>query len=133
MTVMQSPPPGASSVPGGGAGPMGTPLSQQPSSQERDASRFVASTAILILGAALVGFCAWIALGSRLDYDRVQHNAYADFRAELAQATAPTGPTEPANAKALLASGTPVAVLSIPAIGLNVVVREGTSGEVLEG
>ena len=70
---------------------------------------------------------------SRLYYDRVQHNDYANFRAELAQATAPTGPTDPANAKKLLAPGTPVAVLSIPEIGLNAVVLEGTSSEVMEG
>jgi LPXTG-site transpeptidase (sortase) family protein len=133
MTVMQSPPPGAPSAPGGGVGYLGTPALPPGALPERDASRLVVSTAILILGATLVGFCAWIALGSRLYYDRVQHNAYADFRAELAQATAPTGPTDPANAQALLASGTPVALLSIPAIGLNVIVREGTSGQVLEG
>jgi sortase A len=131
MTVMQSPPP---SAPGGGAGYLGTPGPSQPQArQEGAASRFVVSTAVMILGAALVGFCAWMIGGSRLYYDRVQHNAYADFRAELAQQTAPTGPTDPANPNKLLASGTTVAVLSIPAIGLTTVVREGTSGQVLEG
>jgi LPXTG-site transpeptidase (sortase) family protein len=74
-----------------------------------------------------------MAFGSRLYYDRVQHDAYANFRAELAQAIAPTGPTDPLNPKQILAAGTPVAVLSIPEIGLNAVVLEGTSGDVLEG
>jgi sortase A len=135
MTVMQAPPPGASSAPGGGAGYAGTtrPLLTQRPAGSGTGTRFVVSTAILILGVSLLSFAAWLAGGSRLYYDRVQHNAYADFRAELAQATAPTGPTDPANVKKLLASGTPVALLSIPAIGLNAVVREGTSGDVLEG
>ena len=88
---------------------------------------------MLILGACLLGFVAWMAVGSRLYYDRVQHNDYATFRAQLAQAIAPTGPTDPANPKKLLALGTPVAILSIPEIGLNAVVLEGTSSDVLEG
>jgi hypothetical protein len=74
-----------------------------------------------------------MALGSRLYYDRVQHDDYANFRAALAQALAPTGPTDPNNSKNLLAPGSPVAVLSIPEIGLNAVVLEGTSSDVLEG
>jgi sortase A len=136
MTVVQSPPPGTPSAPGGGAGYTGPPPPQSPTptaDSRTTASRLVVSTAILILGASLLGFGAWIVGGSQLYYDRVQRNAYADFRAQLAQALAPTGPTDPSNSKKLLASGTPVAVLSIPAIGLNAVVREGTSGQVLEG
>jgi hypothetical protein len=81
----------------------------------------------------LLGFAAWLVFFSRLDYDRVQYNDYANFRTELAQATAPTGPTQPSNAKAALTLGTPVAVLRIPEIGLNAVVLEGTTGAVLEG
>jgi len=93
----------------------------------------VFSSAILSLAASLLGFAAWITFASHLYYDRVQHDAYASFRAELAQAIAPTGPTDPANAKKLLAPGSPVAILKIPEIGLNAVVLEGTSGAVLEG
>jgi hypothetical protein len=74
----------------------------------------------------------WITFASHLYYDRVQHDAYASFRAQLAQAIAPTGPTDPNNAKRLLAPGSPVAVLTIPEIGLHAVVLEGTSGAVLE-
>jgi sortase A len=138
MTVLQSPPPGAPSAPGGGAGSVGTgqpPAQPHAPGRPATASRLVASTAVLILGATLLGFAVWIAFGSRLYYDRVQYDSYANFRAELGQATAPTGPTEtdPAGQQKLLASGTPVAVLSIPEIGLNAVVLEGTSSEVLEG
>jgi sortase A len=134
MTVVQYPPPGPPSAPGGGVYASGLPPVRQSSMPAgRSAGHFVFSTAVLILGAALLGFAAWLAVGSQLYYDRVQHDDYATFRAELAQATAPTGPTNPASPQELLAAGTPVAVLSIPEIGLNAVVLEGTSSEVLEG
>jgi LPXTG-site transpeptidase (sortase) family protein len=116
---------------------MGTPPSpspqQAPGGGRGTASRLAASSAILILAAFLLGFAVWMAFGSRLYYDRVQNNAYANYRAALAQALAATGPTDPLNTQKLLATGTPVAVLSIPEIGLNAVVLEGTSGDVLEG
>jgi LPXTG-site transpeptidase (sortase) family protein len=82
---------------------------------------------------SLLGFTAWITFVSHLYYDRVQHDSYASFRAELAQSIAPTGPTDPNNPKKLLALGSPVAVLNIPEIGVKAVVLEGTSGAVLEG
>jgi LPXTG-site transpeptidase (sortase) family protein len=87
---------------------------------------------VLILAVCLLGFGAWLAFLSRLPYARAQHDIYANFRVALAQAIAPTGPTQPTAPKKLLAPGTPVAVLSIPAIGLKAVVLEGTSGQVLE-
>ena len=87
------------------------------------AAWYIVSTTILILGAVLVGFATWLGAGSRLSYDRAQHEAFASFRVELAQATPPTGPTP---------MGSPVAVLAIPQIGLNAVVLEGTTGSVLE-
>jgi sortase A len=136
MTVAQSKSPGAPSTPGDGAGHAGTALPLQRSQtplRRGAAGRLIGSAAVLILGASLLGFAAWMAAGSRLYYDRVQHDDYASFRAELAQATAPTGPTDPANPKKLLAPGTPVALLSIPEIGLNAVVLEGTTSDVLEG
>jgi LPXTG-site transpeptidase (sortase) family protein len=135
MTVTQSPSPGAADAPGSAAqGGTSPPLQPRRTSTRRaSAARLVTSTVLLTLGATLLGFAAWFGFGSRLYYDRVQHDDYASFRAELAQATAPTGPTDPANPKKLLAAGTPVAVLSIPEIGLNAVVLEGTSGGVLEG
>lgn len=85
-----------------------------------------------MVGTALVGLAAWLGAGSRLYYDRAQHDDYAEFRAELAQATAPTGLTQPGNPGELLTLGSPVAVLNIPQTGLNAVVLEGTTGGVLE-
>jgi sortase A len=95
--------------------------------------RETAGNALLILAMCLIGFVVWFAVLSRLYYDRVQVGAYANFRVSLALATAPTGPTNPADPAQLLAPGTAVAVLSIPEIGLNSVVFQGTSGQVLEG
>jgi sortase A len=96
-------------------------------------ARESAGDALWILAVFLIGFFVWFAFLSRLYYDRVQVEAYASFRVNLALATAPTGPTNPENPAQLLAPGTPVAVLSIPEIGLTTVVFEGTSGQVLEG
>ncbi len=95
--------------------------------------REMAGDALWILAVFLIGFVVWFAFLSRLYYDRVQVEAYASFRVNLALATAPTGPTNPENPEQLLAPGTPVAVLNIPKIGLSTVVFEGTSGQVLEG
>jgi sortase (surface protein transpeptidase) len=100
--------------------------------------RQVAGTTVIILAACLIGFGVWLAFVSKLHYDRVQHIAYADFRSELALALAPTGPTDPnvtpdpSKPPVLLAPGSSVAVLSIPAIGLNAVVFQGTSPQVTE-
>ncbi|HEX4705359.1 MAG TPA: sortase [Pseudonocardiaceae bacterium] len=98
----------------------------------RSPARQVASTALLILSASLLGFALYIGVISQLHYDRAQHDSYADFRVELAQATAPVGPTRPDNPHALLALGTTVAVLTIPEIDVHAVVFEGTTGAVLQ-
>jgi LPXTG-site transpeptidase (sortase) family protein len=87
-------------------------------------------TALTILAAVALGFVAQMtALGS-LSHARAQRVAYADFRAELAQATAPVSHFNEAGTDAL-AEGTAVAVLSIPAIGVREVVFEGTDSGVL--
>ena len=136
MTLVRVPPPGALGAPGGGTSQESAVTAAGAGRKARrrvPAAQFVLSSAILSLAAGLLGFAVWIMAVSHLYYDRVQHDAYASFRAELAQAIAPTGPTDPANAKKLLAPGSPVAILTIPEIGLNAVVLEGTSGAVLEG
>ena len=104
----------------------------KPMARRVSPARQVASTAILILSLSLLGFAGYLGFASRLHFDRAQHDAYADFRGDLAQATAPVGPTQPANPRALLTPGTAVAVLSIPEIGQRDVVFEGTSGAVLQ-
>jgi LPXTG-site transpeptidase (sortase) family protein len=103
----------------------------QPAPQKSPVRKAIA-TALLILSGSLLGFTLYIGLVSQLHYFRAQHVAYADFRVPLAQATAPVGPTDPLNPKALLTMGAPVAVLDIPEIEQHDVVFEGTTGGVLE-
>ena len=88
-------------------------------------------TSLLILAITALGFVAWVGLFSSLHYDKAQLNAYDALRVELAMGTAPNGPTQP-NSSALLPMGAPVAVLSIPAIGLRTVILQGTTSSVLE-
>ena len=85
----------------------------------------------LILAITALGFVAWVGLFSSLHYDKAQLNAYEQLRVELANGTAPNGPTAP-NSTALLPMGAPVAVLSIPAIKLRTVILQGTTSSVLE-
>lgn len=108
------------------------PIAAKPVARRVSPVRQVAATAILILSLSLLGFAGYLGFVSRLHFDRAQHDAYADFRGLLAQATAPVGPTQPANPHALLTPGTAVAVLDIPEIGQRDVVFEGTSSAVLQ-
>jgi sortase (surface protein transpeptidase) len=87
---------------------------------------------LLILAVTALGFVAWVGLFSALHYDKAQLNAYDTLRVELASGTAPNGPTVPNNPSQLLPMGSPVAVLSIPAIRLRTVILQGTTGAVLE-
>jgi sortase A len=130
----RKPKPGMSSVPGWAvkeAARAAAAAQRRQSVTPAALARRIAGTTVLILAACFLGFAAWLAFGSRLAYDRAQHDIYANFRVNLAQATAPTGPTQPTNPGQLLTPGTPVAILSIPEIGLRAVVLEGTSGQVL--
>jgi sortase A len=129
MTLVHAPSPGA---PGEGTRDAGRSAASRCARCGR-AVWYVVSRTTLILAVALLGIGGWLGVGSRLLYDRVQHDDLATFRTELAQATAPTGPFQPGSRSKLLAPGTPVAVLTIPQIGLNAVVPEGTTGQVLEG
>ena len=119
------------------AGPPSAAPRRRPASTGVLVRRGIGS-AILILAACLLGFAAWVAFLSKLHYDRAQHHAYDALRIALAQGTAPVGPTQVVNPNEnnspseLVPSGTPVAVLSIPRMGLRAVVLQGTTGSVLE-
>jgi sortase (surface protein transpeptidase) len=92
----------------------------------------VISTTITLLSVILLGFAVYIGFLARLHHDREQLVAYANFRKDLAQGTAPTGQTRPGDRSKLLEMGAPVAILEIPKLGLREVVFEGTTGAVLE-
>jgi sortase A len=100
--------------------------------------RQAAVSSLLILAVCALGFVAWLALFSRLHYDHSQNAAYDTLRYQLAEGISPTGPTEIVNPNAanspteLVPFGTPLALLSIPQIGLRAVVLQGTTSAVLE-
>jgi sortase A len=137
MTLVNAyPPPGPNG--GGSTWEEGRPVAGWDSGQRRQPGgratllREMAGTTLWILALCLLGFVLWFAFLSRLHYDRIQVESYANFRVNLALATAPTGPTQPGFPAKLLVPGTPVGVLNIPEIGLTSVIFEGTSGRVLE-
>ena len=84
--------------------------------------RVVAGTFTLI-ALLMLGFVAYLFGLSGLSESRSQVNTFKSFRATLDQAVAPVGPVR---------TGTPVAILDIPAIGVrNLVVREGTDARTM--
>lgn len=95
-------------------------------------ARDAIGTGLWIIAICLIGFVGWFAFGSRLHYDRAQHDAFANFRVRLANAVAPVSPYQPYFPSQLLNPGTPVAIITIPEIGLNAVVFEGSSPAVLQ-
>ena len=97
----------------------------------------VAGVALSVVAVLTLALAVHLTLISQVQYQRNQQTAYADFRAELARGTAPVGQTRVeyvggvAGEERLVRPGSPVAVLSIPAVGLRTVVFEGSSGDVL--
>ncbi len=113
---------------------------------------YVPATALGVISLLLLGFCLQVLLIGDASFARAQQLALADFRYNLARATAPVGQsftpqpkiqTSGAGAKQQAAPaapvpvlwplGSPVAVMSIGAIGLrNTVVLEGTTPKVTQ-
>lgn len=88
----------------------------------------VLSVASSITGVLAI-VCAWMLLQmlflGNIAEHRSQHLLYSQLRGELAAATAPTGELDYNNKP--VAAGSPVAVLSIPVLGVDQVVVDGTS------
>lgn len=97
------------------------PPAAAPSLQGRDAVVRGFGIAVTLLAVLVLGFAGYLYFLSGVQEARAQTSMYATLQQELSKATAPLGSPVP---------GTPVAVLSIPAIGVrNEVVVEGTSPE----
>lgn len=88
----------------------------------------LAATSLVLLGVLLLGLAAHLLAVGAVYHARQQQLGYAQLREDLANAVAPVGPFRDG---ALLAPGTPVALLEIPSLGLREVVREGTTSRVL--
>lgn len=93
-------------------------------------SRSVLGASLSLLSLVLLGFVLDVAVLGDVQHARAQRVAYADLRADLAAATAPTGQLDAGGSP--LAPGTPVATLTVPRLGLvREVVFEGTTSSVL--
>jgi LPXTG-site transpeptidase (sortase) family protein len=87
------------------------------------------ATGVLLLS---LGFVAFLTLGSQLENGRDQQVLYNDLRQDLANAVAPVGPVD--SDGVLLPAGAPVGVISIPSLGVEAVVVEGTrSADTMKG
>lgn len=96
-----------------------------PPARDDDIWAVISTTSVMVCLLAGWMIAQMLYLGG-ISQDRAQDALYAQFRGELAAATAPIGPVTEV--------GAPVATLSIPHIGVEQVVVEGTaSGDLLSG
>ncbi|GAA1842409.1 sortase [Asanoa iriomotensis] len=128
MTTTELPAPPAPSAPDGPAAPPRRP----------NGSLQITGTALTLVAVLAIGLVAHLTAVSWLQYQRDQQTLFADFRAELVLGVAPVGQYRVSFdsqgnplPEQLVAPGSAVAILRIPAIGLDSVVVEGTSGDVL--
>lgn len=93
------------------------------------AVRHLARGGLLTLAALLLGLTVQLLLVSDLQERAAQHAAYDALRTQLALGTAPVAQIDQTGK--LLAPGTPVALIDIPAVHVHQVVLEGTDSAVL--
>lgn len=79
----------------------------------------VISTSLTVLAVVVAWFLAQLMVLGGIEQGRAQDRLYDEFREQLAAGTAPTG--------GIIAPGAPVAVMSVPSLGWEQVVTEGTS------
>ncbi|MEV7285200.1 class E sortase [Streptomyces sp. NPDC093252] len=125
MTVL-SPPPPAVAPPAPAPPPEPAPDAGPPA--ERAGYAF-AGAALCVLAALLLGFAANPTIVGHLQHTRDQQTAYDELRRQLALGIAPVG--QRTYEGELLTPGAPVALLRIPALGLEEVVAEGTTSGIL--
>lgn len=89
----------------------------------------ISGWAMVVFAALFIGFVFHLAVFSNLAEHRSQSMLYNSFRSELAFGTAPIGQVD--SNGALLRPGAPVALLSIPSLGMTDTVVEGTTGRAL--
>ncbi|MGW3917017.1 sortase [Streptomyces sp. NPDC005070] len=108
---------------------LATPL-PRPGVRGVTAVRHLARGGLLTLAALLLGLTAQLLFLSGFQERAAQHAAYDSLRAQLALGTAPVAQTDEQGA--LIAPGTPVAIVDIPALRVRQVVLEGTDSGVMK-
>ena len=93
---------------------------------ERTEGALIGAEALTVIGLICAWMVAQMLLFGMLSHTRAQAILYGEFREQMAAATAPTG--------GVIVPGDPVALITIPAIGIQEVVAEGTTaGQLLKG
>jgi LPXTG-site transpeptidase (sortase) family protein len=95
------------------------------------AAAYLGRAALATLAVLALSLVLQVVIVSRLDVWAVQTRAFDTLRKELAHGVAPTG--QVARSGRLVPLGAPVALLTIPELGIREVVLQGTSPEVLAG
>ncbi|MFC3578438.1 sortase [Streptomyces yaanensis] len=93
------------------------------------AVRHLARGGLLSIAALLLGITAQLLVVSGIQEHSAQHAAFDELRNQLALGTAPVAQTDQEGR--LLAPGTPVALIDIPALDMTQVVLEGTDSTVM--
>jgi hypothetical protein len=118
------------------AAPDGTEGAVQPDAGEPEPAttgradlRSIVRSGLVVLAVLSLGIVVQLAVLSPLEYRSAQVSLLNTFRTQLALGTAPLGPVGPDHH--LLPLGTPMALITIPSIGVRAVVLEGTTASVL--
>ncbi|WGL52764.1 sortase [Nocardioides sp. BP30] len=92
----------------------------------------IVSYAMTMVSICLLVLLVNLTLIAPIQHFTAQHRLYGELRRELAEGSVPIGQTDVSGH--LIRPGSPVALLSIPALGIREVVVEGTSsGETMKG
>lgn len=91
---------------------------------ELDLRPQLTADALRLFALGIAMFLVYVLMLGALQYNRAQDVAYDKIRSQLAEATAPLGPG--------VLQGEPVAVLDVPGLGLRQVIKEGTTGAILQ-
>jgi sortase A len=91
----------------------------------------VAQLALATVAVVLIGLVAELTVLGGLEHRSTQITLFNQFRSDLALGTAPVGPV--GQDHRLVPFGSPIALLTIPSIGVRQVVAQGTTAAVLTG
>jgi sortase A len=118
-------------APEGGPGTGESDESGGPVRDPADVSPLVAVVrpALIVVAVLAFGLVLQLTVVSSLAHRSAQASLYNQLRTELALGTAPLGPVDPQGHA--IAPGTPIALITIPSIGVKQVVVEGTTSPAL--